>query len=250
MGSRHKAGYDEFVGLSMRAILGTRASLCDEAASAGESVMELVIGNRAWSSWSLRPWLALKHAGVAFTETSIPLRQAEATKAAIAVHSPSGWVPALKDGELTVWDSLAICEYLAERFPEAKLWPEDSAARAIGRSAVAEMHSGFRGVRMEMSMALGEVLPTPVLTEDAQKDVRRIVGLWGDLVSRFGGPWLLGQRYTIADAYYAPVATRFRTYGIDLAAYGDDGSAQAWADRVLADPAFLEWERAAIAENT
>lgn len=211
--------------------------------------MQLVIGDKAWSSWSLRPWLVLKRLGVAFEEVRIPLRQAEVTAAAIAAHSPSGWVPALKDGDLTVWDSLAICEYLAERFPAAKLWPDDATARAVGRSAVAEMHSGFRGVRMEMSMALGEVLPTPDLTEDARKDVRRIVGLWRDLLSRFGGPWLLGSGYSIADAFYAPVAARFRTYQIDLAAYGDDagpqGSARAWAERVLADPAFLEWEAAA-----
>jgi glutathione S-transferase len=207
--------------------------------------MELIVGTRAWSSWSLRPWLVLKRLGVPFKETLISLRQADATKAAIAPHSPSGWIPALKDGDLTVWDSLAICEYLAERFPEAALWPKDAAARAIGRSAVAEMHSGFRGVRSELSMTLGETLPTPDLSEDARSDVRRIVALWRDLLARFGGPWLLGSGWTIADAYYAPVATRFRTFGLDLSDFGDDGTAQAWIDRVLAEPDFLLWERLA-----
>lgn len=210
--------------------------------------MELVIGTRAWSSWSLRPWLALKRTGAPFSEILIPLRW-DTTTSAIAAYSPSGWVPALRDGDLTVWDSLAICEYLAERFPEAGLWPEDRVARALGRSAVAEMHSGFRGVRMEMSMLLGQVVPTPELSEDAKKDVRRIVALWRDLLGRFGGPWLLGEGWSIADAFFAPVATRFRTYQIDLALYGDDGAAQVWVERVLAEPDFLEWEAAAAAEG-
>ncbi len=212
--------------------------------------MELVIGTRAWSSWSLRPWLALKRIGAPFTETLIPLRQSELSTGAIAAHSPSGWVPVLKDGELTIWDSLAICEYLAERFPEAKLWPQDTVARAVGRSAAAEMHSGFRGVRMEMSMALeAGLIPTPELSDDARKDVRRIVGLWNGLLTRFGGPWLLGEGWSIADACYAPVASRLRTYQIDLAAYGDKGAAQAYVDRVLADPAFVAWEQAALKED-
>lgn len=209
--------------------------------------MELVIGTRAWSSWSLRPWLALKRTGAPFEEILITLREKELSTAAIAVHSPSGWVPALKDGDLTIWDSLAICEYLAERFPNAGLWPADPAVRAVGRSAVAEMHSGFRGVRIELSMIVGETAPTPALSEDAIKDVRRIVALWRDLVSRFGGPWLLGKGWTIADAFYAPVATRFRSYGLDLTVFGDDGTAQAWLDRVLAEPDFLEWEAKAMA---
>ncbi len=212
--------------------------------------MELVIGTRAWSSWSLRPWLALKRTGAPFTETLIPLRQSELSTGAIAAHSPSGWVPVLKDGELTIWDSLAICEYLAERFPEAKLWPEDTVARAVGRSAAAEMHSGFRGVRTEMSMALeAGLIPTPALSDDAAKDVRRIVGLWNGLLTRFGGPWLLGEGWSIADAFYAPVASRLRTYQIDLAAYGDKGAAQPYVDRVLADPAFVAWEQAALKED-
>jgi glutathione S-transferase len=209
--------------------------------------MELVIGNPAWSSWSLRPWLVLKRLGVEFTQTQIPLRQGEATAAAIAEHSPSGWVPALKDGDLTVWDSLAICEYLAERFPDAGLWPADPVARALGRAAVCEMHSGFRGVRSELSMIFGETAPTPELSEGAGKEIRRIVALWSDLLGRFGGPWLLGGTWTIADAFYTPVASRFRSYGIDLAAYGDDGGAQAWVDRALGEPQALEWEKAARA---
>lgn len=210
--------------------------------------MELVIGTQAWSSWSLRPWLVLKRLDAPFTETLITLREQEASAAAIAAHSPSGWVPVLKDGDLTVWDSLAICEYLAERFADAKLWPDDPAARALGRSAVAEMHSGFRGVRTELSMIYGQTAPTPKLSDGTQKEIRRIVALWRELLGRFGGPWLLGEGWTIADAFYTPVASRFRSYGIDLAAFGDDGAAQAWADRALNEPEALAWERASRAD--
>src|SRR5688500_14124002 len=118
--------------------------------------MEIVIGNKQWSTWSLRPWLVLKRTGADFTETLVPLRQQETTAAAIAVRSPSGLVPALKDGGLVIWDSLAICEYLAEKFPEAKLWPVDPEARARGRAAAAEMHSGFASLRGECPMALDQ----------------------------------------------------------------------------------------------
>src|SRR5690606_17140865 len=118
--------------------------------------MELVIGTPAWSTWSLRPWLVLKRAGLAFTETRVPLRQGEVTAAAIAPHSPSGQIPVLKDGDLTIWDSLAICEYLAERAPQAKLWPADPAVRALARAATAEMHAGFMALRRECGMQLDE----------------------------------------------------------------------------------------------
>ncbi len=206
--------------------------------------MELVIGTKAWSTWSLRPWLALKRTGAAFTEVEVALRQGEATSAEIGKISPTKLAPALKDGELVVWDSLAICEYLAEKFPDAKLWPADPALRAVGRSAAAEMHSGFQALRGECPMALDEAPRALEISEATQKNVRTIVERWNQLLTRSGGPFLLGD-WSIADAFYTPVATRFRTYEIKLADYGDAGPAQAYADRLLATPEFLEWERAA-----
>ena len=211
--------------------------------------MELVIGTRRWSTWSLRPWLALKRTGAAFEETVIALRQDEGrTEAAILRHSPTGLVPALEDGDLTVWDSLAICEYLAEKFPQAKLWPADPALRALARSAAAEMHSGFQSLRGECPMALEAEPKVTSLSEATQKNVRRIVALWSDLLGRSGGPFLAGE-WSIADAFYTPVATRFRTYGVHLSDYGDDGTCGAYATRLLATPEFREWEAAARAET-
>lgn len=205
--------------------------------------MELVIGDKAWSTWSLRPWLVLKATGAMFTEVHVPLRQGDATRAAIREQG-APTVPILRDGEITVWDSLAICEYLAEKFPNAELWPVDTEARAVARAAAAEMHSSFRALRMECPMAL-EIAPSaPALSDDVQADVRRIVELWRDLLARFGGPFL-GGSWSIADAFYAPVATRFRTYGVDLKAHGDaDGTAAAYMTRLLSTPHFLEWESA------
>jgi glutathione S-transferase len=209
--------------------------------------MELVIGTKRWSTWSLRPWLALKRTGTPFTETLIPLRQEEnRTEAAILPHSPSGLVPALKDGDLTIWDSLAICEYLAEKFPAAKLWPDDPALRALARSASAEMHSGFQSLRGECPMALEAEPRAATISEATQKNVRRIVVLWSELLARSGGPFLAGD-WSIADAFYTPVASRFRTYGIHLSDYGDDGVCGAYGTRLLHTPEFLEWEAASKA---
>jgi len=208
--------------------------------------VELVIGTKRWSTWSLRPWLVLKRAGVNFNEIEIELRRGEATGYDIGRISPSRLAPALRDGDLVIWDSLAICEYLAETFPEAKLWPDDPALRALGRSACAEMHSGFQALRSECPMALDEAPRALELSEAAGKNVRRIVALWTALLARSHGPFLLGA-WSIADAFYTPVATRFRTYGVSLADYGDAGAAQAYADRLLQTPAFLEWEQAAQA---
>ena len=209
--------------------------------------MELVIGTKRWSTWSLRPWLALKRTGAPFSETLIGLRQDEGrTEAAILPHSPSGLVPALKDGDLTVWDSLAICEYLAEKFPEAKLWPADPVLRALARAAASEMHSGFQSLRGECPMALDLEPRVTAISEATQKNVRRIVTLWSQLLRRSGGPFLAGE-WSIADAFYAPVATRFRGYGIHLSDYGDDGACGAYVTRLLATPEFLEWEVAAKA---
>ena len=209
--------------------------------------MKLLTGNKRWSTWSMRPWLALKRAGVDFEEVRIPLRRDEATAAAIAAAgSSSGQIPVLIDGGLTVHDSLAICEYLAERYPDAKLWPADPTARALARSAAAEMHSGFMPVRRDLSMDIGQRLEAGI-GEDTAAAIRRIVALWRDMIGRFGGPFLAGE-WSIADAFYTPVATRFVTYGVDLAAYGDDGTAAAYRDRLLAQPEYLEWERGALAE--
>jgi glutathione S-transferase len=204
--------------------------------------MELVIGTKRWSTWSMRPWLVAKRAGLDFTETLVELRQAETTEAAIRPHSPSGLIPVLKDGELTVWDSLAICEYLAEKQPG--LWPADPAARALARAAAAEMHSGFSSLRGECPMALDAEPHVAELSEATAKDIRRIVRLWNELLTRFGGPFLAGD-WSIADAFYTPVATRFRTYGVRLSDYGDAGPAGEYAERLLEQPEFLEWEAAA-----
>lgn len=208
--------------------------------------MELVIGTKKWSSWSLRPWLALKRTGAPFREIEIQLRQGAASDAAIAAHSPSRQVPVLKVGDLTIWDSLAICEYLVETYPEAQLWPADPVLRALGRSAAAEMHGGFQALRGECPMALEEAPHALDISEATQKNVRTIVERWNQLLSRSGGLFLLGE-WSIADAFYAPVATRFRTYGIKLSEYGDAGAAQVYAERLLTTPEFLEWERASRA---
>jgi len=202
--------------------------------------MELVIGTKKWSTWSLRPWLVLKRSGLAFTETLVELRQEHGqSEAAIRAHSPSGLVPALKDGDLTLWDSLAISEYLAEKVPS--LWPADPTARALARAAAAEMHSGFQSLRGECPMAL-DVEPKLVeLSEATHKDLRRIAALWGDLLARSGGPFLCGD-WSIADAFYTPVATRLRTYGVRLSDFGDDGRGGEYSQRLLETPEFLAWE--------
>ncbi len=211
--------------------------------------MEIVIGTRKWSTWSLRAWAALKHTGAEFTETLIALRQAGTTTNTIAPHSPSKLVPALKDGALTIWDSLAICEYLNETFPEAMLWPKDRVARALGRAAAAEMHSGFPSLRGECPMDLAMQSRRADLTEATARDVRRVVELWSDLRGRFkdDGPYLLGA-WSIADAFFTPVATRFRTYDIRLSDYGDRGLAGAYGEALLEAPEFKAWEAAALKE--
>lgn len=199
--------------------------------------MELVIGTKRWSTWSLRPWLALKHTGAPFAETLIQLREVETSTAEIRKHSPSGLVPALKDAGVVIVDSLAICEYLAERFPG--LWPADPVDRALARSAASEMHSGFGALRREHPMDLG-VRAEKAMTPEVEKDVRRIVELWLGLLDRSGGPFLLGD-WSIADAFFTPVATRFETYGIDLKICGDDGRAQAYSEALLQTPEYLAW---------
>jgi glutathione S-transferase len=207
----------------------------------------LFIGSKNTSSWSLRPWLAMKMAGLPFEEVLIPLRRPE-TKDQIKLHSPSGKVPALRIEEQghvqTAWDSLAICETLAERHPEAHLWPADAATRAEARSVAAEMHSGFPDVRNALSMDIAARLPTPELNDNAREQISRVVAIWESALTRYGsgGGFLFGA-FTIADAFYAPVATRFETYGIAL-----PPAAQAYKQRILALGPMREWEEAAKAQ--
>jgi len=208
----------------------------------------LVIGDKNLSSWSLRPWLALKHSGIPFDEDGIRLRQPD-SKAGILRHSPSGKVPTLKTRTGVVWDSLAILEFLAERHPDCALWPQDVEARARARSVSAEMHAGFAALRNDMPMDLLGRLPAPPMTAALQSDIERIVAIWQDARVTFGkgGPFLFGQ-FSNADAMYGPVATRFRTYGVDLARYGDDGTAADYMTALLALPAMAEWTEGAEAE--
>jgi glutathione S-transferase len=208
----------------------------------------LVIGNKNTSSWSLRPWLALKRLGLPFEEISINLRAPD-KKTRILAHSPSGKVPALEADGLTIWDSLAILEYVAECHPHAELWPRDRRARGVARAASAEMHSGFQALREHCPMDILGRAPMPALPETVETDVRRIVGLWRELRARFGrsGAFLFGG-FSAADAMFAPVASRFRTYLPDLAAYGDDGTGAAYVATIFAMPEMAEWEAGARAE--
>jgi glutathione S-transferase len=206
----------------------------------------LHIGNKNYSSWSMRPWLALKWAGVPFQENVIPLGGEgyglSKIKAVLAV-SPSGRVPVLHVGDVAIHDSLAICEWAAEQTPG--LWPADPLVRAQARAAACEMHSGFATLRRDLSMNVRRRLNAPPpLADDVRADLERLYALWGGLRARFGdtGSFLFGGR-TVADAMFAPVATRLRTYAISA-----PESAQAYCAAIFADPAFQDWERAAEAE--
>ena len=207
--------------------------------------LTLVIGNKNYSSWSMRPWLALKTSGIAFEEKFIPLYTGAADKQRILDVTRSGKVPALIDGDVTVWDSLAIIEYLAECFPEARLWPVDPACRAHARSASAEMHSGFAALRNECGMNLHRPVGAKALSENARADIARIQELWTDCRQRYGkaGSFLFGA-FTGADAMYAPVIHRFRTYAIDVTSPG-----RAYMDTMMSLPAFQQWTDEALAET-
>jgi glutathione S-transferase len=201
----------------------------------------LYIGNRNYSSWSLRGWLMVKASGITFEEILIRLRQPN-TKAEVLRHSPSGRVPALVHGEVSVWESLAIGEYLAELFPDANLWPGDRAARAVARSVSTEMHAGFTALRTHFPMNVRSSFANRASTPDVQADIDRITAIWHDCRSRFGqdGPFLFGAAFSNADAMYAPVVSRFRTYKVDL-----DAEAQAYCDAVWSWPPMQEWAAAA-----
>jgi glutathione S-transferase len=202
----------------------------------------LYVGNKNYSSWSLRAYLALAATGAPFRDEVIPLDLPE-TRAAILRINPAGKVPVLVHGDLRIWDSLAICEYLAELFPDAHLWPEDGAGRARARSVSAEMHSGFVPLRRDMPMDLRARLSGCGRTPEALADVQRVLGIWRECRgSAIGGPFLFG-RFSIADAMFAPVTGRFVTYGVEL-----DEVSQAYVDAVQALPAMRAWRQAAEQE--
>lgn len=206
--------------------------------------LKLVIANKLYSSWSLRPWLVMRAFAIPFEEQTIPLRTAE-TKEAILKVSPSGKVPALIDGDILVWESLAIIEYLSEQFPQCAIWPKDKAARAHARAISNEMHGGFLPLRQALPMNLGKRFRAPALSEDAQANVKRIEEIWRTAKARFciGRGQFLYTAFSAADAMYAPVVTRLDTYQIPVAS-----DTRAYMDAVLDHPAYVEWKRAALAE--
>ena len=203
----------------------------------------LVLANKLYSSWSLRPWLLLRQLGIAFDEVVIPLGQPD-TRAQLLQHSPAGKAPVLIDGDVTVWESLAIAEYAAESWPEAGVWPRDRAARALARAISSEMHAGFQALRNACPMNLGKRYATRDRGPAVAADVARITALWRDARTRFGagGPFLFGA-FSAADVMYAPVVTRLDTYAVAV-----DPDTRAYMDAVLALPAFAEWRTAALAE--
>jgi glutathione S-transferase len=205
-------------------------------------MLKLVIGDRNYSSWSLRPWLAIKQAGLPFEEIPIRLR-GSGTRAEIFKYSPSGKVPCLIDGETVVWDSLAICEYLAEK--STSLWPADRKTRAEARAISAEMHSGFGALRHSMPMEIHASKPYDDRPAEVLADIARIVAIWESCRSRFAksGPFLFGT-FTIADAMFAPVVWRFLTYAVELPA-----ASRAWVETMCALPAMQAWRAGALAEK-
>jgi glutathione S-transferase len=208
-------------------------------------MLTLVIGNKNYSSWSMRPWVALKAAGIPFEERFIPLYTGEADKKRILDVTPAGKVPALIDGAVTVWDSLAIIEYAAERFPDAHLWPKDFASRAHARSVSAEMHSGFMALRNECGMNLHRQIAAKTLSEGARADIARVQQIWTDCRAHYGkaGPFLFGA-FSGADAMYAPVVHRFRTYAIDVTT-----PVREYMETMMLLPAFQQWTDEALAET-
>lgn len=205
--------------------------------------MELIIGNKNYSSWSLRGWLMLEAFNLTFKETKL-LLFTEDFYSALSAHETSDKVPVLIDGDVTVWDSLAICEYVSERYLKGKGWPEDYADRAMARSISNEMHSGFFGVRNEMPMNC-RAKRRVELSEQGEKDIARIDQLWSSLRKAHSGkgPWLFGG-FSIADVMYAPVALRFRTYGIKISS-----ESQSYADALYNHPAIQLWLKDALLET-
>lgn len=207
--------------------------------------LTLVIGNKNYSSWSMRPWMALKATGIPFNEIFVPLYTGDADKRRILGFTQSGKVPALIDGDITVWDSLAIIEYLAEHFPDAHIWPQDRASRAHARSISAEMHSGFVALRNECGMNLHRPIGAKPLSDDAKANITRIQQIWTDCRERHAGegPYLFGA-FSGADAMYAPVVHRFHTYAIEVTP-----PVREYMSTMKANAAFKEWTEAGLAET-
>lgn len=207
--------------------------------------LKLVIGNKNYSSWSMRPWIAMKAAGIAFEEVLIPL-YGPGSAEQILRYSPAGKVPILHDGDFAVWDSLAILEYLAEKFPDAQLWPSDAQARARARSVSAEMHSGFQPLRNHCTMNLWLPPKPRPMPADVIDNMKRIETIWAECRAQYGqgGPFLFGARFGNADAMYAPVVGRFHNYGLPVSV-----ATRAYMDAVTATPAWREWYDAAMKET-
>lgn len=203
--------------------------------------MKLLIGNRNYSTWSLRPWLVLRHFGIPFEDEVLQL-SGPGWREAIAARSPTGKVPLLIDGELAVPETIAIIEYLADRFPDRAIWPADCERRALARAAAAEMHAGFTALRTHAPMNLRAAHPGKVDPEAVRKDLHRLEALWGGLLARSDGPYLFGE-FTAADAMYAPVATRLRTYDLPVS-----DVAGRYVEAIYALPAFQEWLGLALQE--
>lgn len=201
----------------------------------------LYIANKNYSSWSLRPCVLLKTLDIPFEERFVPFLEGE-TYAAFRKFSPTGLVPCLVDGDRTIWDSLAITEYVAE--DHADVWPADRTARAWARSAAAEMHSGFSALRNICGMNIGVRVKLHEVTPALKKDIARFEELWAEGLSRFGGPFLAGENFTAVDAFFCPIAFRIQTYGLDV-----NITARAYAERLLALPAMQDWYAAGIAET-
>jgi len=206
--------------------------------------MKLVIGNKNYSSWSMRPWIALKAAGIPFDEEVISL-YVDGSREQILKHSPAGKVPILIDGDTRVWESLAILEYAADKFPAARLWPADLAARAHARAIATEMHGGFVPLRQQCSMNMWRPPQRIALTADAQANVDRVQEIWSEARTRFGagGPFLFGA-FSAADAMYAPIVSRFETYAVEV-----NPTCAAYMAAMIALPSWQEWRRGALRET-
>ena len=206
--------------------------------------LKLIIGNKNYSSWSLRPWIAMRHAGISFEEKLVPLYE-PGSRDEVLKYSPTGTVPCLVDGDLTVWESLAILDYLADKFPEKKLWPDDLKPRGHARAIASEMHAGFAALRQHCPMNMRRNCDNPrELTPQVQANVDRIDAIWSQTRSRFGsgGAFLLGA-FSNADAMYAPVVSRFASYVIPVSP-----ASRAYMNAMMALPAWKEWEEAGRVE--
>ena len=207
--------------------------------AAGKNNLTLVIGDKNYASWSMRAWLALAAFDIPFKEVLIPLGQPDTTTR-IAQYSAAGKVPVLLSEDIAVWDSLAICEFVAEHYPDRNLWPADATARAVARSICAEMHSGFKGLRGAMPMDIAGHYPGHGRTPESQADIGRICEIWENCLSEFGHHRYLFGEFSIADAFYAPIVMRFRSYGVSLAP-----ALNAYVERISAHPAVARWITAA-----